>query len=161
MPWFQQLRHSEHCTLGIVSHNSNSSTLPMARIIFFDFFTEWVVGITLLQIGLKILSMRVTLDVLHEITNTRIFDLFHNCMWQSRHPEVDVSLLELERPVSTNGSPHSDSICIYVFVCFCVFVFSLNVQQTQWCFRSQVRNVCRFPEHSNWTVVLSKQVDLF
>ena len=30
-------RHSEHCTLGIVSHNSNNSTLPMSRIIFFDF----------------------------------------------------------------------------------------------------------------------------
>ena len=26
-----------HCTLGIVSHNSNSSTLPMSRIIFLDF----------------------------------------------------------------------------------------------------------------------------
>ena len=39
--------------------------------------------------------MRVTLDLLHELTNTRIFGLFHNCMWQSRHPEVDVSFLTL------------------------------------------------------------------
>ena len=37
----------------------------------------------------------------------------------------------------------------------------IRVQQTRWCFRSQVRNFCRFPEHSNWTVVLSKQVALF
>ena len=28
--------NSEHCTFGIVSHNSNSSTLLMSRIIFFD-----------------------------------------------------------------------------------------------------------------------------
>ena len=32
------------------------------------FFTKWVVGITLLQIGLKRLSMRVPLDLLHEFT---------------------------------------------------------------------------------------------
>ena len=36
----------------------------------------------------------------------------------------------------------------------------LNVQ-THWYFRSQVRNVCRFPEHSNGTFVLSWQVALF
>ena len=59
------------------------------------FFTERVVGITLLQIGLKILSMTVTLDLLHEFANTEFFGLFDNCLWQSRHPEVDVYLLEM------------------------------------------------------------------
>ena len=68
--------HSEHCTLGIVSHNSNRSTLPISRIIFFEFITKWVVGITLLQIGLKRLSMRVALDLLHEFTNTEVFACF-------------------------------------------------------------------------------------
>ena len=29
-------RHSEHCTFGIVSHNSNNSILPISRIITFD-----------------------------------------------------------------------------------------------------------------------------
>ena len=30
-------KHSEHCTFGIVSHNSNRSTLHISRNIFFDF----------------------------------------------------------------------------------------------------------------------------
>ena len=41
-------------------------------------FTKWVVGIILFLIGLKILSMRVILDLLHDFTNTRIFSLCHN-----------------------------------------------------------------------------------
>ena len=61
--------------------------------------------------------------------------------------------------MSTNGSPRSDSICIYVFAC--VFVLDLNVQQANWYPRSQVRNVYRFPEHSNGTYVVSQQVALF
>ena len=69
-------KHSEHCTLGTVSHNSNRSTLPISRIIFFEFITKWVVGITLLQIGLKRLSMRVALDLLHQFTNTEVFACF-------------------------------------------------------------------------------------
>ena len=108
--------------------------------------------------GLKILLMRVILDLLHEFANTKSLGLFHNCMWQSRHLEVDVHLLELGGLMSTNGSPRSDSICIYVFVCVCLY---LNVQQTNWYSRSQVRNVCRFPEHSNGTFVLSQRVALF
>ena len=43
-------------------------------------------------------------------------------------------------------------------LCLCLY---LNVQQTNWYSRSQVRNVCRFPEHSNGTFVLSLQVALF
>ena len=71
-------------------------------------FTEWVVGINLLQIGLKRLSMRVTLDLFHEFANTQVFGLFHNCMWQSRHSEVNVYFLELceeTRWLLTNKSP--------------------------------------------------------
>ena len=47
-------------------------------------------GIALLLFGLTRLSMRVTLDLLHEFANTEVFGFFHNCMWQSRDPEVDV-----------------------------------------------------------------------
>ena len=43
--------NSEHCNLGIVSNNSNCSSLSMSRIIFFDFSLNGFVGITLLQIG--------------------------------------------------------------------------------------------------------------
>ena len=84
-------RHSLHCTLGIVSHNL-SSHFTNHR---FRFVTEWVVGAVLLQIGLKSSSMRMTLDLLHEFANTDFFCLFHNCMWQSRHSEVNVYFLAL------------------------------------------------------------------
>ena len=53
-----------------------------------------VVVIILLQIVLKTLSMRVILDLSHDLTKTRIYDLFHNCMWQSRFSEVNVHLVE-------------------------------------------------------------------
>ena len=109
------------------------------------------------KIGLKILSMRITVDLLHEFTNTRIFGLCHNCMWQSGHPGIDVYVLELGRQtgwLSThNGSHRSISICIYVF-CLCLCL-SPNDQQTNWYSRSQERNVYRFSEHSNGTFVLS------
>ena len=39
--------------------------------------------------------MRMTLDLLHEFANTEVFCLFHNCMWQSRHSEVNVYFLAL------------------------------------------------------------------
>ena len=37
------------------------------------FVTEWVVGVILLQIGLKCVSMRMTLDLLHEFANAEVF----------------------------------------------------------------------------------------
>ena len=46
-----------------------------------------------LQIGLKCSSMRMTLDLLHEFANMEVFCFFHNCMWQSRHSEVNVYVL--------------------------------------------------------------------
>ena len=61
--------------------------------------------------------MRVTLDLLHEFANTKIFGLFHNCMWQSRHSEVDVCLLTLREQLglfTSNGSLRSNRICVYV-----------------------------------------------
>ena len=102
----------------------------MSRIIFFYFFTEWVVGTTLLQIGLKRLSMRVTLDLLHEFANTEVFGLFHNCMWQSRHSEVDVYFLTLCEQINwlltANGSHRSNLICVHIFVCVLDFIWTFN-----------------------------------
>ena len=81
-PWFQQRRHSEHCTFGIVSHNSNNSTLHSHFTVHrFWIVTTWVVDVIWLQVGLKCFSMRMALDLLHEFANTEVFCLFHNCMW--------------------------------------------------------------------------------
>ena len=69
--------------------------------------------------------MRVTLDLLDEFANTKVFCLFHNCMWQSRHSEVDVyflTLCEQTRWLFMNKSPCSNMICVYVFVCFFVLI---------------------------------------
>ena len=75
---------------------------------------------------LEALVDEVTLDLLHELTNTRTLGLFHNCMWQSRHFEVDVYFLTLREQIdglfTSNESHRSNLICVYVFVC--VFVFN-------------------------------------
>ena len=60
--------------------------------------------------------------------HARIFGLFHNCMWQSRHPKIDVHLFELEGPVSTNGSP-SFYLDLHLRLCLCLCL-SLYVRQT-------------------------------
>ena len=78
----------------------------------------------------------------HELTNTRIFGLFHNCMWQSRHPEVDVYLLELGGPVSTNGSLRA-YLDLHLRLCLCLCL-SLNVQQKNWYSCSQERTCIDF-----------------
>ena len=70
--------------------------------------------------------MRVILDLLHELTNTRMFGLFHNCMWQSRYSEVDVRCGRTGWLSNHNGSHRSNSICVYVFVCVFVFIWTFN-----------------------------------
>ena len=95
----------------------------------FQFVTGWVVGVILLQIGLKCLSMRMTLDLLHEFANTEVFCLFHNCMWQSRHSEVDVYFLALCE--QTDGlfrvSPFLNDLRLRFRLRLCL---DLNVQNT-------------------------------
>ena len=63
-----------------VSRNSNNSTLPHFTNHLLRIFTKWVVDVILLQVGLKCFSMRITLDLLHELLNAAVFGLFHNCM---------------------------------------------------------------------------------
>ena len=67
---------SEHCTFGVVSHSSNNSTLPMSRIITFASSLNGVVGVILLQIGLKCFSIRMTLGLLYELVNTEVLCFF-------------------------------------------------------------------------------------
>ena len=91
----------------------------------FRIVTEWVVDVILLQVGMKCFSMRMTLDLLHELANTKVFCLFHNCMWQSRHSGVNVYFLALCEQtgwLSTHKSLRSCLICINVFVCVFVLV---------------------------------------
>ena len=80
----------------------------------------------LLQIGLKCLSMRMTFDLPHEFANTEVFCLFHNCMWQSRHSEVNVYFLALceqtDGLFTFNKSHRVYLICVYVFVCVFVLI---------------------------------------
>ena len=57
------------------------------------------------------------------------FWLFHNCMWQSRHPDVDVyvlALCEQTRSLFMNKSPCSNMICVCVFVCVFVLIWTFN-----------------------------------
>ena len=64
--------------------------------------------------------MRMTFNLLHELSNAEVFCLFHNCMWQSRHSEVNVYFLELSEQtglLSTHRSLSACFICVYVFVC--------------------------------------------
>ena len=59
--------------------------------------------------------MRMTLDLLHEFANTEVFCWFHHCMWQSRHPEVDVYVFALNKTdglFTFNGFPCSNMICV-------------------------------------------------
>ena len=78
-------------------------------------------------------------------------------------PEVSAQL------VQARAQAYLSCTCTRFRLRLCLY---LKVQQTlahkykqvalffHWCFRSQVRNVFRFPGHSNWTFVLSKQVAL-
>ena len=59
--------------------------------------------------------MNMILDLFHEFENTEVFYLFHNCMWHSRHSEVNVyftALCEQTEELSTfHKSPRSCLIC--------------------------------------------------
>ena len=62
--------------------------------------------------------MRMTLDLLHEFANTEVFCLFRNCMWQSRHSEVEVYFLALCE--QTDG--------LFTFNGFSPFLFDLRLR---------------------------------
>ena len=107
--------------------------------------------------------MRMTLDLLHELTNMEVFCLFHNCMWQSRHPDVDVYFPKLCEQSGWLSTHKSSCACL---ICVLVFVYTFNRQVTQLfsqvsaflslCFRSQTRHLFRFPWSANQVVTHSK-----
>ena len=65
------------------------------------------------------MSIWVVLDLLDQLTNTRVLSLFHNRMWQSKYSEVHVHLvqhcllvtLRVTCVTANNGCPRSIMIC--------------------------------------------------
>ena len=102
---FLWIRFQPRTTFGIVSHNSNNSTLPNSRINAFELFLNGLQTLILLQVGLKCFSMRMTFDLLHELLNAEIFCFFHNGMWHSWYSEVNFYFLELGGLVHPRVSP--------------------------------------------------------
>ena len=88
------------------------------------FVTDWVVGVVLLQIGLKCVSMRMTL------ANTEVFCLFHNCMWQSRHSEVNVYFLALCEQTDGLSTLHKSLRLIWSASTFSSASLSLSERST-------------------------------
>ena len=69
--------------------------------------------------------LEVLVDEGDSLSSSRVrehgnFLLVHNCMWQSRHSEVNVYFLALceqtDGLFTFNGSPRSYMTCVYVFV---------------------------------------------
>ena len=69
-------RHSGHCTFGIVSHNSNNSTLPISRIIAFE---SWPNGLWTLLCCKSALDENDSRSSSRAL-NSEMFCVFHNCM---------------------------------------------------------------------------------
>ena len=151
-------RHSEHCNVGIVLHDSNSSTLSCHE-------------------SSSVIPREMCCR--HYFVAYRIEDLVDECDSRSSsgvrehgnfsacfttsggNPDTLKSMSIFSRCVNKSidcslptGRSRSNSICVYVFVRLRLCVY-LNVQQTNWYFSSQVRNVCRFPQNLNGTFVLS------
>ena len=117
------------------------------------------------------MSMRMTLDLLHEFANTEVFCLFHNCMWQSRHSEVNVSFLALCE--QTDGFVHFQRVSPLLHDLRLRFrlrlCLDLSFQQTlahNWKTGLPVLSLVlsqpskarfRFPEHSNRIVALTNR----
>ena len=135
-------------------------------------------GVILLQIGLKCLSMMMTLDLLHEFANTEVVCLFHNCMWQSRHSEINVNFLalcgQIDGLFTFNGSPFLHDLRLRFRLRLCL---DPNVQQTLahnsgWmtmhsqvspflslCFRSQTRHLFDLlSKRTRWLLTLHKSL---
>ena len=77
--------------------------------------------------------MRIIFDLLHKLLNSEMFCLFHNCVWQSRHSEINVVLLF---SIHQYGSLRSCLIFFNMFTCqhatFCGFVSTYGSPRTRW-----------------------------
>ena len=77
--------HFWYCFAQLEKLYTAQSTDHLLRIV-----AEWNVDVVLLQVGLKCFSMRTTSDLVDELLNAENFCYFHDCMWQSWYPEVNV-----------------------------------------------------------------------
>ena len=77
------------------------------------------------------MSVRVVLDLLDQVTNTRVLRLFHKRVWQSGYSEVNVNLVEhwllvtlsVTCVTANNGCPRSTMICFVSNVEVCAFMW--------------------------------------
>ena len=125
---------------------------------FFDFVTKYFVVDRLEDLideGDSRSSSRV-----HEHENFRLVSQLHvaiKTLWSQCPPSRTVwtnRLVVHSQRVSPSYLDLHQRLCL----CLCL---SLNVQQTNWYSCSHERNVYRFPEHSNGTLVLSQRVSTF
>ena len=96
----------------------------------------------------------------HEHENFRLVSQLHvaiQILWSRCPPRRTVWTNRLVVQ-SQRVSPFYHDLHLRFCLCLCL---SLNVQQTKWYSFSHERNVYRFPEHSNWTFVLSQRVSPF
>ena len=146
----------KHCTLGIVSHNSNNSTLPMSRIIFFDFTLS----------GFYFVADRLE-DLVDEDdsrSSSRIHEHDNFRLVSQLRVAIQTPWSRCQSPRDGRTSVHQRVAPFYVQSASTSLSVSLSFSKRStknWYSRSQERNVYRFLEHSNGTFVLSQQVALF
>ena len=110
--------------------------------------------------GLKRLSMKMTLDLLHEFANTEIFGLFHNCMWQYPDTLKSMSISSscvnepMDCPLTVS---RACLICVYVFVCVFVFLYTLDTDTQLFAGLSVLTLVLSQPKQDIFFDLLSKR----
>ena len=106
--------------------------------------------------------MRMSFDLLHELSNTEVFCLFHNCMWQSRNSEVNVYF---SRAVWTNMlvihsqvSPFLLDLRLRFRLCLCLYLRHTTLAEW-WSIHRSLRSwVCAFAAKQDiFSDLLSKQ----
>ena len=76
--------------------------------------------------------MGVVLDLLHELTNTRKFGLFHNWMWQSRYSEVDVHLVKRWGRTDWLSAHNGSHLSIVIWIWVWLGAFCLSRRRVLW-----------------------------
>ena len=114
-----------NCTFGIVSHNSNNSTLPISRIIAFESSLNGLLTLFCCESAWSA-SWWGWLWIFFTSSRTRKLSACFTTMWQSRHSEVDFYALALceqtDGLLTLHRSHRAYLICVHVFVCVFVFI---------------------------------------
>ena len=110
----------------------NSFALSMSWIIFFDFSLNGMQALLCWKSAWECLSMRSGSRSSSGVREHEIVCLFHNCMWQSRHCEVDVCFLALcEQNGWIDLFQRVSRFWFDLRLRFCLRLYlDLNVQQT-------------------------------